>query len=49
MIEQIKEFTAELEIKPFGDSSVLDQGKVPIVYSGPMEKSPPGVAFEAHG
>src|ERR1700758_5260350 len=48
MIEQIKEFTAELEIKPFSDSSVLDQGEVPIVYSGPVEKTPSGIAFEAH-
>jgi hypothetical protein len=49
MVEKIKELTAELEIKPLGDSGVLDQGKVPVVYSGPVEKSPPGIAFETHG
>ena len=49
MIEQIKELTPELEIKALGESGVLDQGKVPIVYSGPVEKSPPGIAFKAHG
>jgi len=48
MIEQIKELTPELQIEPFGDSSVLDQGKVPIVYSGPVEKTASRITLETH-
>ena len=49
MIEEIKELSAELQIKPFGDSSVFEQSKVKIIYPRPVEKSPPGITLEAHG
>src|ERR1700757_4833508 len=48
MIEKIKELPAELEAESLGDFSVLNQGKVPIVDSRPMEKSPAGIALETN-
>ena len=46
MVEEIKKLAAELQVKPFGDSGVLQQSKIPIVYSRPVEKPAPGVALE---
>ena len=49
MIEEIKELSAELQIKPFGDSRVFEESKVKIIYPRSVEKSASGVALEAHG
>ena len=49
MIEEIKELSAELQIKPFGDSRVFEESKVKIIYPRSVEKSASGIALEAHG
>jgi len=43
MVENIKELPAELEIKAFVETGVLQQSKIKIVQAGTVEKSPPGI------
>ena len=47
VIEDVKEFSAELQIEALRDLGVFQQRKIPVVDSRPMEKSPPGIALRA--
>jgi hypothetical protein len=45
MIEQVKEFTAELQIESLGDPGVLEQGEIKVIYTRAVEKSAPGITL----
>ena len=39
MVKEVEEFCSELEIQPLGDVGVLQQSRIPIVDTRPVEKA----------
>src|SRR5260370_38271213 len=47
VIENIKELGPELQVQPFGQHGVLEDGKVPVVDARPMKETPIGSALHS--